>query len=237
MHTLNENTIKEKGGTLTLKAQVSPNDAVNKIIAWSSDNPAVATVDANGVVTAVSNGTVKITATATDGSDKSAEFTVTVDIPAMVLIDYSVIQNFGTWAGSGTVTGIVDATFSEFVQLARLDNGTVVDPSYYDKASGSTINTLKESYLNTLADGVHTFRAVFTDGYADLKLTTSRQVVPVKTDNTNNTNSPQTGDEFPLGLLITLMGIAGAGVALIVRRGHIREFTYAFTSSRSKGIS
>ncbi|MBD5523645.1 MAG: S8 family serine peptidase [Lachnospiraceae bacterium] len=45
---------------------------------WSSSNKALATVDASGVVTAKAPGSVKITATANDGSDKKAVFTLTI---------------------------------------------------------------------------------------------------------------------------------------------------------------
>ena len=55
------------GGTDTLTATVAPDGATDKSVAWSSDNPSVATVDANGVVTAVASGTANITATTTDG--------------------------------------------------------------------------------------------------------------------------------------------------------------------------
>ena len=63
------------GKTLTLTATVTPDNATDKTVAWTSSNDAVATVDANGVVTAKAEGTATITATA-DG--KTATCTVTV---------------------------------------------------------------------------------------------------------------------------------------------------------------
>lgn len=48
--------------TMTLKAEVNPEDATDAVITWATSDPAVATVD-NGVVTAVSYGTAEITAT------------------------------------------------------------------------------------------------------------------------------------------------------------------------------
>ena len=50
--------------TVTLKATVSPENATNKNISWSSDKTDVATVDENGNVSANSVGTATITATA-----------------------------------------------------------------------------------------------------------------------------------------------------------------------------
>ena len=61
------------GGSETLTAILSPDDATDKTVTWSSDNTAVATVDENGKVTAVSAGTANITATATNGTDNTSD--------------------------------------------------------------------------------------------------------------------------------------------------------------------
>jgi len=57
----------EVGKTETLKATIAPAEATNTKVAWKSDNSAVATVDANGMVTAVAAGTAMITVTTEDG--------------------------------------------------------------------------------------------------------------------------------------------------------------------------
>ena len=64
--------------TLALTARVAPDNATNKAVNWTSSDSAVATVDQNGVVTAVAPGTAVITATAADGRGASASCTVTV---------------------------------------------------------------------------------------------------------------------------------------------------------------
>ena len=66
------------GDTETLTATVAPDNATDKTVTWTSSNSTVATVDQNGVVTAVARGTAVITATAADGSGASASCTVTV---------------------------------------------------------------------------------------------------------------------------------------------------------------
>ena len=71
-----EMTLTE-GKSETLAATVTPENAENKSITWSSNNEAVAIVDVNGTVTAKSAGTAVITATSTNG--KSAGCTVTVE--------------------------------------------------------------------------------------------------------------------------------------------------------------
>ena len=55
-----------KNRTETLVANVMPSNASNKAIIWSSDTPAVATVDENGVVTSLMEGSAIITATTED---------------------------------------------------------------------------------------------------------------------------------------------------------------------------
>ena len=64
--------------TLQLTATVSPSNANNKTVAWTSSNTAIATVDNTGLVTAKSVGSATITATTTDGTNLSATCQVTV---------------------------------------------------------------------------------------------------------------------------------------------------------------
>ena len=65
------------GSTGSLTATINPTNAANKSLTWTSDNTAVATVNENGVVTAVAEGTAKITVKTVDG-EKTAVCTVTV---------------------------------------------------------------------------------------------------------------------------------------------------------------
>ncbi len=80
--TLNKTTMSlHMGKSETLTATVSPGNATNKAVTWNSSDTSVAKVDTDGKVTAVAPGTVTITATAQDGSDKSASCKVTVIRP------------------------------------------------------------------------------------------------------------------------------------------------------------
>ena len=63
--------------TVQLLATVNPGIAANKNVTWTSSNTAVATVDANGLVTAKSAGTAIITVTTADGG-KTATCTINV---------------------------------------------------------------------------------------------------------------------------------------------------------------
>jgi len=80
-----------RGETATLTATVLPDEAENKNVTWTSSNKEVATVDNNGVITAIKVGTAVITVTTEEESQK-ASCTVTVLHPAepepqMVLVE------------------------------------------------------------------------------------------------------------------------------------------------------
>ncbi|MDR2444530.1 MAG: Ig-like domain-containing protein [Spirochaetaceae bacterium] len=77
---LNENTVSgiSYKKTETLKETVSPDNADQKKVIWASSDPGIATVNDNGLVTAVALGTVTITATTTDGTERMRACTVTV---------------------------------------------------------------------------------------------------------------------------------------------------------------
>ena len=83
------------GDSATLKATVEPDDAGNKDVEWTSNDPSVATVDKDGKVTAVAKGNTKIKVTTLDGTFVAiCEVTVTVEDPAG-----ATIEDFGpgTW--------------------------------------------------------------------------------------------------------------------------------------------
>lgn len=91
-------SLTQKGQTARLSATVSPSNATNKSVTWSSSNNNVATVS-NGVVTAVGNGSATITATAADGSGKRASCSVTVNIPTTP----SNVETVNITGGQGTL--------------------------------------------------------------------------------------------------------------------------------------
>ena len=92
--TLNYSTLNiNVGSTAQLTATVSPSNATNKSVSWTSSNTSVATVNSSGIVTGVSSGTCTITATARDGSGKSASCTVTVkQLVTGMSLNYSTLK-------------------------------------------------------------------------------------------------------------------------------------------------
>ena len=91
----------ENGGTVTLTATVSPANASNKTVLWTSSAPNVASVT-NGVVTALSAGTADIVATTEDGGF-TATYHLTVKPHTVdVLATYGYVDNTRLSTESGT---------------------------------------------------------------------------------------------------------------------------------------
>ena len=87
------------GETLQLTATVAPYNTSNKSVTWKSSKTSVATVSADGLVTAKSEGSATITATTADGTNLSAKCQVTVEaeeeeIVTKVIIHLSNKQTF-----------------------------------------------------------------------------------------------------------------------------------------------
>ena len=97
-------TFPSVAGTVTLTATVLPSTACQDVT-WSSGNPAVATVDQNGVVTPHSVGTAVIKATVTDGSGIFGTSTITVLEPSYpVRIEPNYLKEDGWMLGAGSET-------------------------------------------------------------------------------------------------------------------------------------
>lgn len=89
------------GGKVTLTATVSPGDATNPAVMWSSSAPTVASV-ANGVVTALAAGNAVITVTTVDGGF-TASYNLTVKAAVVDLIaTYGAIDDTRLSTSSGT---------------------------------------------------------------------------------------------------------------------------------------
>ena len=92
--TMSETSLAMNSGTTAqLSVTITPTDAFNSSVTWTSNDESVATVDQNGLVTAVAGGSCTITATSTDGSGKTAQCAVTVTqmVTSIVLSQTSVV--------------------------------------------------------------------------------------------------------------------------------------------------
>ncbi|WP_349651627.1 Ig-like domain-containing protein [Lactococcus lactis] len=76
--TLNQKTATGTvGATKQLTATIAPDNATDKTVTWVSNTPAIATVDENGLVEFIGEGTAKITAETSNGLTADCDCTVT----------------------------------------------------------------------------------------------------------------------------------------------------------------
>ena len=88
------------GNSVTVTATVTPDNATNTTINWTSSDEKVATVDSNGKVTAVAAGNATIKATSESDGDVSADYALTVNkAAAKPATNYS-----GTTSSAGAAT-------------------------------------------------------------------------------------------------------------------------------------
>lgn len=123
------------GGTYTLSKTISPSDASNKNVTWSTSNTGVATVDSNGKVTAVAKGTCTITCTSSYSSSYKATCAVTVNQQAtgITIVPSSKQILLGT-----PKTNIFD--YSKWVSNGIYSDGSYVSFNNYGFTLTSTRN-------------------------------------------------------------------------------------------------
>ena len=156
---LNSTSLKlYEGDIAQLTATIDPKDATDKTVLWSSDNPAVASVDQTGFVTALASGTAKITAVA---GGKSGYCSVTVSPLAIAIAEY--IDEYGENHGKGIVVGMTvwapvncgyhatDFKYGKLYQWGR-KYGQGYDGDIYNE-SGNKTGTYSDSTVPTFAEG------------------------------------------------------------------------------------
>jgi hypothetical protein len=124
------------GATQQITATIAPNNATNKNVTWTSNNPAVATVNSTGLVTALASGTATITATTQDGS-KTATSTITVTSTSvnLALNKPTTVSSTesATYPGSAAVDGSTTTRWAS----------AFADPQYIYVDLGATYNVTR----------------------------------------------------------------------------------------------
>ncbi len=187
--TVYEDGVIDLSETLT----IAPFDNTDDIL-WTSSNTSVATVDANGVVTAISKGTAKITANAVAGKKKA---TVTVTVARMPEgID---------------VTGNNALAVGKYVTLKAYayyeENGKVVktkDVIRWESSDESVATVTDKGKVTAKGDGVAYIRA-YIAGTGVEEIFEMHVVVPAKTVKLSSTKlSASVGDVLDLTNLLTV---------------------------------
>ena len=130
-----------KGNAMKLIVTVLPSNATNKAVTWSSSNPTIASVDDNGLVTALAAGFVTITAMTTDGSNLSASCNVTVTENLSNYDNYLSMSDVDAFRGDTIVIPVkmtnessiisfqTDIFLPEGIELLQEDGEYLIDPS------------------------------------------------------------------------------------------------------------
>ena len=119
------------GNTITLTSTVSPADATNKTVNWSSSNVAVATVSSDGTVTGHSAGSATITVTSSDGNRRAtclvtvvpqihAQTPNIINQPASATVAFGTVRNLSV---SANVTGGGSLSFQWYSNTSVSNTG------------------------------------------------------------------------------------------------------------------
>ncbi|WP_261301757.1 family 43 glycosylhydrolase [Paenibacillus andongensis] len=176
------------GGTIQLTAAVSPSNATNQVVTWTSSNPAVATVSATGLVTAVGVGNTDITASTADGG-KTATCVVFVAASADELQDPEielakkqlVIPNAGDIRGNITLPSTMTVG-TETVNITwTTDKSDVVNVN--EQVNGNYDHTPPGVVTRQAADTQVSLTAHLTHGTAtgtkDITITVKAKPAPI----------------------------------------------------------
>ena len=161
-----------KSGTTTLKATVSPSNAKDQLIKWTSEDPTVATVDQNGLVTGVKEGSTTIKAT-NEASGQFAKCVVTVKSNSILAdgVTAEVTNPYKDNAGTEYAnTVLVGDDMNVRVQVVKngqpLGNANVKLEMEKVYGNAPYCFEIRDDYITTDANGYANFAIGLTDYYA-----------------------------------------------------------------------
>lgn len=173
-----ETTTIEEGKTVSLTASITPKNATNKKVTWSSSDNNVATVSDTGVVTAVKAGTATITVTTDDGGlTATCEATVTKAPPTQAVI-----------SGSTAISVVSGTTLKDIIKnyTVTAKNVNITDKGTFSWKKND--QAVAEDTILKVAD-VGAYTLVFTPADADA-YTTAELSVTIKVTKKANTSIP-----------------------------------------------
>ncbi|GHT21222.1 hypothetical protein FACS189430_00900 [Bacteroidia bacterium] len=130
------------GATETLTATVTPANATDKSVVWTSSNPAVATV-AGGVVTAISAGSASITATTANGGyTASCEITVSATTVTPEVLSVT---------ASPSPVSVQKGTSQQFISVVAVTGGAAQTVSWSLSGNASSATTISATGLLTVS--------------------------------------------------------------------------------------
>ena len=233
-------TIAASGDNLTYQWKINRNDGNG----WVNIAGATATSYTTSTVNISCNGfKYKCVVSNSTGNVESNSATLTVqdaggsDNPDTPNNTYQIIDGANSsWThdSDGNITIRGKGDFSKFTGV-KVD-GNLIDKSNYTAKEGSTIITLKASYLNTLSAGTHTVEILWTDGSASTTFTIKANTSDNSNNNQNDNNNsdfsddkpssgtdkkdvaPKTEDNTPIVWLFILSILSGTGLIITIKK-------------------
>ena len=134
---------------------------------------------------------------------------------------------------SKNATFRIDADYSLFTNKVYVDDN-LLDIESYESKEGSTIITLKDSYLKSLSIGEHTLKVVFSDGItsktkfiikekdkSEIKKDTINTIEETKSN--GNSLNPKTGDNITTYITLFIISVLGIVASVITNNKKKRE--------------
>ena len=154
-----DTVIIKKGSSEKLIATVLPNTAFNKNLNWSSSDENVATVDENGLVTAVSEGSADITVTTDDGG-----FTAVCKVEIAKKIAFKDVADEKLWyydsvywaVRNNVTSGMGEGTFQPMAKLSRAQAVTFL----YNLAGRPDVSGLQAKEFTDVSNTAWYYNAV-----------------------------------------------------------------------------
>lgn len=152
----------EESQTVLLKAIISPTDAQNNEVAWTSADPSIASVDDNGTVTALRSGQTTITVKTKDGNKTAAcDITVVEALISVTGITIEPATRSSLPNASFTITATVLPANASNLSVTWTSSNTSVAEVYED-GTVTAIAVGESTITATTVDGGHTATCVVT---------------------------------------------------------------------------
>ena len=122
---------------------------------------------------------------------------------------YAIIRGDGASWTKGSTDGLcftANGAYGKFTGLTV--DGEDIDPESYSAVSGSTVITLKPSFLEGLKEGEHKLGVIYTDGETEGTFTVKEKPA--------DPNTPATGYKSYNWLWVTVMAVSALGVAGVI---------------------
>lgn len=172
--TLNQSDAHLKASeTLTLAVTVGPDEATNKKVDWKSDDETVASVSADGVVTAHKVGQTSIHAIANDGGGAKATCTITVDptmVSSITLSQESLKIRKNHTAQLSAIVAPTDATNARFI---------------WSSTNEDVAKVSEDGVISAIAPGDAVIKATSQDG-SQVEASCQVKVLPVLKGDSND---------------------------------------------------